>query len=65
MTKNNLRMKEFISSEKSQVVGYRGVGKGRGRERAHVCLELLCSGQADSGELLDTFHLAQGEHLSH
>ena len=29
LDRNNLK-EEFISSEKSQVVGYRGVGKGRG-----------------------------------
>jgi hypothetical protein len=36
-----------------------GVGERGGRERYHVWPELLCSGQADAGELLDAFHSAQ------
>jgi hypothetical protein len=39
-------------------VGNRGVG-----ESAHVPPEFLCSGWADMGGLLDTFHMAPGGHL--
>lgn len=39
----------------------RGCGcRGRdGRKRAHVWPEFLCSGQADTGGLLDAFHAAR------
>ena len=42
--------------------GYRGRG-GR-RERAHFWPELLCSGQAGVGGLLDAFHIALDRHLA-
>jgi hypothetical protein len=37
----------------------------RGREVAQVQPELLCSGQADMGGLLDALLLASDGHLSH
>jgi hypothetical protein len=36
-----------------------GVGERRGRKRACVQPEFLCSGQADWGRLQDAFHLAR------
>ena len=34
------------------------------RKSSHVLPEFLCSGQADSGGLLDAFHSALGGHLA-
>jgi hypothetical protein len=35
-----------------------------GRERARIWPEFQCSGWADTGGLLDAFHVAPGEHLA-
>jgi hypothetical protein len=44
--------------------GFVGVTEEGGKERAHVWPEFLCSGQADSGGLLDAFHVAPSGHLA-